>query len=213
MSPIRLIVVDDHLLFRIGLRSVFAHASDRFTIVAEAGGVEEFRRMLPTVEADVVLLDIILPDGNGLDLSADIRRERPDLRILVLSAETDEDTIARFVETGLDGFVSKAVPVEELFEAIENVNYGLEYYGKDIARLIHYVSVSKKDAPEDIFTPRENEVIKLCSEGLSAKEISDRLNINVATVNTHKNNIFKKLGINSSVDLVRYAVKHGLITI
>ena len=96
---------------------------------------------------------------------------------------------------------------------MEYVAEGAEYYGRDIASLIHYVRVNRKEEEEAVFTPRENEVIRLCAEGLSAKEISERLSINIATVNTHKNNIFKKLGINSSVGLARYAIKHGIINL
>ena len=212
-NPIKVFLVDDHLLFRMGLKSALSDSGDRFVVTGEAASSAELLEHLPTLDADVVILDIMLPDRNGLDVAVMVREQRPSLKILVMSSETDEETVARFLKVGLEGFVSKAVPVDELFRAVEYVAEGAEYYGRDIASLIHYVRVNRKEEEEAVFTPRENEVIRLCAEGLSAKEISERLSINIATVNTHKNNIFKKLGINSSVGLARYAIKHGIINL
>ena len=212
-NPIRIFIVEDHLLFRIGLKAAISSRSDSFVIVGEASSIAEFHAKTAGVDFDILLLDILLPDGNGFDLATEIKETRPEIKILVLTAETDEATISKFLSVGLEGFAAKSIPLDELFHAIESVGNGAEYYGRDIAGLIHYVRISKKESDDNIFTPREGQIIKLCAEGLTAMQIADVLSINVATVNTHKNNIFKKLGINSSVELVRFAIKNGIITL
>lgn len=209
-DKIRVILVDDHQLFRLGLRGAIETPGSEIEIVGEAGSGKEFFELLPTVKSDIVLLDISLPDISGIDIAKRLHTENPELKILVLSAETGEDTIVQLTQTGINGFVSKSVPVEELHRAIEYVADGAEYYGRDISKLIHYIHVARENGKND-FTTRENDIIAMCAEGLSAKEIADKLNIGLSTVNTHKNNIFKKLGINNSVELVRYALKKGII--
>lgn len=212
-KPIRIFVVEDHFLFRVGLKASIATRSDRFVIVGEAASAAEFREKAPGVDYDILLLDILLPDGNGFDLVSEARVLNPIVKILVLTAETDESTISKFLSSGLEGFAAKSIPLDELFSAIESVAAGTEYFGRDIAGLIHYVRISRKETEDVVFTPRENQIIRLCAEGMTAMQIADTLAINVATVNTHKNNIFKKLGINSSVELVRFAIKNGIITL
>lgn len=210
-SPVRVFLVDDHLLFRIGIRTAFTNASVPIEVVGEAGSAADFFEILPKVRFDVVLLDIILPDLSGVEVARRLKKERPDLRILVLSAESDPDTVCSLVEIGVDGFISKSVPVDELRRAVDYVASGIEYFGRDISRIIRDVKTarSKRDSG---FTDRENDIIDLCARGLSVKEMADRLGITIKTVETHKNNIFHKLGINSSVELVRYALKNGIIS-
>lgn len=208
--PVKLFIVEDHPLVRAGLSLTLSQGSGKYVIAAEAGSVAEALRLLPTVDADVVLLDIMLPDGTGLEIARKIRSTRPLLKILVLSAETDEDMILQLVESGVDGFVSKNIPPVELYTAIEYVADGAQYFGKDISKIIRDVNNARNNRNVQ-FTERENEIIALCAEGLAAKEIAARLFISIDTVNAHKYNIFKKLGINNSVELVRYAIKHGII--
>jgi two-component system nitrate/nitrite response regulator NarL len=212
-SPIRVFLVDDHRLFRLGIRSALVSEPGRFEIVGEAGTAAEFFRTVSAARPDIVLLDILLPDMNGEGVAAKLRRELPDIKILVLSADVNENRIAKLLSTGIEGFISKNTAVDDLKKAIELIMEGGNYFGRDVSSLIRYVRVSRMNVPSTVFTDRESEVIELCSKGLSAKEISERMDVNVATVNTFKNNIFKKLGINSSVELVLYALKHGIITL
>jgi len=211
--PVRVLLVDDHQLFRIGLHAAISDSDGRFVVAGEASTPEEALALVRKTEADVLLLDAGLSDGPGFELARQVRRDHHGLRILLLASAPGEDLISRSLKEGLEGIVSKAVSVGELFRALEYVADGAEYYGLDIAPLVRSIRMSDRTVEDAVFTPRENQVIKLCAEGLSAKEISEALSINIATVNTHKNNIFKKLGINSSVDLVRYALKHGIITL
>lgn len=209
-DPIRVFIVEDHPLVRIGLQTALSQSEGKFDVVGVADRIETFWDQFPNTKPDLILLDIMLPDGSGIDIAKRLREEGNPVRILVLSAETDEDTITRLLDIGIDGFVSKMVPTPELFTAIEYVYYGAEYYGKDISKIIRDVRLAKRDVPAE-FTDRENDIIELCIQGFSAKEIADKLSISTSTVNTHKDNIFKKLGIGSSVELVRWAFKHGII--
>ncbi|MBR6417011.1 MAG: response regulator transcription factor [Bacteroidales bacterium] len=210
MYPTKIIMVEDHQLFRLGISTALKSQPEKYNVVGEASNAAEFFQIIETTDADIVLLDIHLPDQSGIEIASKLIQLRPAMKILVLSAENDAETIAKLIETGINGFISKNATMKELFIAINYIEEGAEYFGKDISKIIRDIKVAKKDGKEQ-FTERENEIIALCSEGLTAKEIADRMNINVATVNTHKNNIFKKLGINNSVELVIYALKNGII--
>ncbi|MGI5847254.1 MAG: response regulator [Candidatus Cryptobacteroides sp.] len=209
-DPIHVFIVEDHPLVRIGLQTALSRSQGKFVLAGVADCVETFWDRFPKTNPDLILLDIMLPDGSGIDIAKRLREEGNPVRILVLSAETDEDTVTRLLQIGIDGFVSKMVPTQELFTAIEYVYHGAEFYGKDISKIIRDVRFAKRDVPAE-FTERENDIIELCIQGLSAKEIAKKLSISTSTVNTHKDNIFKKLGINSSVELVRWAFKYGII--
>jgi DNA-binding NarL/FixJ family response regulator len=211
-KSVRIIIVDDHRIFRIGLRAEIESMTIPVEIVGEAASAAEFFNILATTEADVVLLDIILPDVSGIDIVRRLRKENTTLKILMLSAETDSDTIAKLMQLGIDGFISKSVPAGTLQTAIEYVAAGAEYYGRDIARIVHCIRMSNREK-DFSFTPREKEIIQLCAQGLSAKEIADKLCICLKTVVAHKYNIFKKMGISNCVELVNYALRLGIINL
>ena len=206
----RVFIVEDHPLVRLGLEAALSHSEGRFEVAGVAPSVASFKESFPSARADVLLLDIILPDGTGIDIARELRKAGSPVRILALSAETGRKTIKELFEIGIDGFVGKSIPTSELLTAIEYVADGAEFYGKDIAKIIRDVRFAKdKEKPE--FTEREEEIVNLAIKGLSAKQISSQLHISVNTVNTHKDNIFKKLGINSSVELVLWALDKGII--
>ena len=211
---IRTVIVDDHTMFRMGLMASFQYGYPDICIIGEAAyGKELFALpVLPT--ADIVLLDINLPDMHGTDVARRLRNEYPAMKILALSAEVNEKTIQNMVEAGIDGFISKQMGnPDELAHAIRTVVSGIEYFGHDIATILYNIYVAKKKttAITNEFTDREREIIFLCHNGLMCKEIADRLNISIRTVNTHKERIFQKLGINTTMEMVRYALKNGII--
>lgn len=213
-EKIKIFVLEDHKLFRVGLRSAMNIDPERFEIVGEADTAEEFFGALGKCEIDVLLLDIRLPGMSGVEVARKLRADHSKIRILVLSSENSIDVLSEIVEIGVDGFISKNSDVRDLLRAIECVNDGVEYFGKDIAKLINMVRVANRDkTPDTEFTARENEIIAMCAKGYTAKEIAGKMNISVPTVNTHKNNIFKKLGINNSVELVIYALSKGIISL
>ena len=161
-------------------------------------------------DIDVVLLDLMLPDGNGADVVQLLRNRGDDTPVLVISADNNKETILRLVELGINGFISKYADIPTLVNAILSVHNGLEYFGKDISEIIHAVSTAKAPA-EELFTDRELDIVRLCAKGKSVKQIAATLNISARTVETHKNNIFKKLGFNSTGELISWVFEHGIV--
>lgn len=210
-----IILVDDHSLFRLGIKSALDNKYSDICIAGEAADGETLFDLLQTTTADMVLLDIFLPDMSGVEIARRLRQEYPQIKILVISIENTTDMIQVLLEIGIDGFISKQQGTgEELADAIRTIMGGMEYFGKDIASMIYNIYVSKRKSTGIMieFTEREREIINLCRDGLQSKEIADRLCISPRTVDTHKNNIFKKLGINSTLEMVRYALQHGIIS-
>ena len=213
---IDIIIVDDHRLFRMGLRNTFKLACSDIHVTAEADSGEILFSLPELATAHLVLLDINLPGMGGVAIASRLRRDYPDLKILAISAENDSDTIQAMIESGIDGFVSKQRgDADELADAIRTVVNGGEYFGRDIASIIYDVYVAKKktSAITSDFTGREREIMLLCREGLMCKEIADRLGVSIHTINTHKRNIYQKLGINNTMEMVQYAMKKGIIRV
>jgi DNA-binding NarL/FixJ family response regulator len=214
MLPI--IVVDDHRLFRIGIRVGLSIDHADIQIVGEAGCGEELFSLMASTHAEVILLDINLPDIGGVAIAHQLRRDYPAVKILAVSAENSSEIIQAMLEAGIDGFVSKeAGDMDELAHAIRTVACGLEYFGRDIASIIFGVYVMKKKSTmiTNEFTDREHDIIIACRDGLMGKEIAERLGVSINTINTHKKRIFQKLGINTTIEMVQYALKKGIIRI
>ena len=213
---IQAIVVDDHGLFRIMLKATLdAHCPD-IRIVAEAQDGAELFRLLAVTPVDLILLDINLPGMSGVEIARRLRSDRPDVKILAISAENTAQTVESMIEVGINGFVSKQFSnIQELAQAIRTVVSGMDYFGRDIAAIIYelYVAKKKTTVVTSEFTEREREIIYLCRDGLICKEIADRLGITPRAVVAHKERIFSKLGINNTMEMVQYAVKNGIINI
>jgi DNA-binding NarL/FixJ family response regulator len=180
-------------------------------VVAEAASGRELFAALETTSPDLLLLDIMLPDMSGIEIARKIKANYPEIKILLLSAEEPKKVIEQVLETGVEGYISKSAEMREIEDAIVSVMNGMEYFGRDISKVICEIYSSKKkhEQKESKFTVREMEIIHLCNEGLLVKEIAERLNISPNTVKTHKTNIFQKLGINNSVELAKYMMKTG----
>ena len=159
---------------------------------------------------DVMVMDVMMPGMDGIELARRMRAQMPDTALLVLSSDTSVGTLETLLGIGIDGFLPKSSDEATMLDAIRSVAGGYEFFGTDIARLIDRISLAKK-APDNLFTPRELDVIRLSCKGLQYKEIAGELGIKYLTVVTIKNNIFRKLGINNTVELVLYAIKKGLI--
>ncbi len=210
---IETIITDDHALFRMGIRAALNSTGD-IHIAGEAASGEELFALLETVTPDVILLDILLPDTSGVDIARRLKAERPEIKILAVSAENGDQTVRSMVEIGIEGFISKAHGgPEEIARAIRAVASGEEYFGGDISGIIYKIYVAKKDSgdatPE--FTEQERRIIEMSREGLPGKLIADRLCISPRTVDNHKRAIFRKLGINSTLEMVDYALRNGII--
>lgn len=208
-KQLKIAIVDDHPLFLMGTRMAMMPFYDLNLIRTFSSG-KEFLESLPSFMPDVVLLDIIMPEMNGLQVTEKLRAEYQNIKILILSAETDEETILKAVEIGVNGFISKASQPNDIYNAIETIADGADYFGRDIAQILNEVAAWKK-MQDDVFSPRELEIIRYCADGLMSKEIAEKLSISARTVEGHKLSIFRKMGISNTAELIKYSVKHGIV--
>jgi two-component system, NarL family, nitrate/nitrite response regulator NarL len=200
MDPIRLMLVDDHPLVRDGLRARL-EAVPGLQVVAEADGAESALERAPRAAPDLVLMDIGLRGGNGIEATRRLREAMPGLRVLVLSMHDHPEYVRAALAAGAGGYVLKDSPAEDIVEAIHAVCAGRPYLS---AGLTAAAAPSRGEAP---LTPREREVLALIADGLSSREIGERLTMGVRTVETHRTNLRRKLDLPSAAALVRYAVQ------
>ena len=211
MDKIRVLVVDDHPLMLIGISAMLQGVPDIEVVGTASDGASAFE-MAVALKPDVILSDVVMPGVDGVELASRIRAELPDIALLMLSSDSSPATMEKLLRIGIDGFLPKTSDNSTLVDAIRSVAAGYEFFGADTARLIERISTAKK-ASESLFTPREMDVIRLSCKGLQYKEIAGELCIKYLTVVTIKNNIFNKLGINNTVELVLYAIKKNLISL
>lgn len=204
-------ILDDHDLIRLGLRSILSQTPHHITIdVATADAL--FEQLQAGTPCDLILLDILMPGTSGVEVAQRLRAEYPEIKIIIVSMETKEYTIIQLMQIGIDGFISKNGPMEEVRDAINSVEEGVPYYGRDLALLVRDIVDARLDKKSSaLLTKRELEIIEACCSGLLGKEIAEKFNISLRAVNSHKTNIFNKLGLNSSVEMVRFAIEHGII--
>ena len=204
-------ILDDHELIRVGVTSVLNATTHAVTISA-ACAEELFEALEEGTPCDLLLLDILMPGTNGFEVAKRMRTEYPETKIIVLSVDTKEYVIIRLMQIGIDGFISKNGPLEEVKLAIDSVAEGVPFYGRDLAVLVRdIVDAQPNKRSSALLTKRELEIIEACCAGLLGKEISEKFHISLRAVNSHKTNIFNKLGISSSVEMVRFALEHGII--
>jgi DNA-binding NarL/FixJ family response regulator len=214
MQKISTIIVDDHALFRIGVRATLETRYPNIAIVGEAASGAELFALLKTVAAEVVLLDILLPDMSGIEIARRLKTDHPEIKVLVITSEASLFNVEEAVNIGINGFISKFdTTPDTLAEAIHSVAQGLEYYGTDISQIISQIYLSKKKMPQITaeFSEQERRIIECCHKGLSGKQIADKLFISYKTMEWHKTNIFRKLDIHSTVELIHYVVKNGIV--
>jgi len=215
----RVLIVDDHPLVREGLKAIIKQ-SPKFEVVGEAGTAREGLGMAEELKPDLVVLDISLPDQNGLELARKIRGSLPDTRILVVSMHSRIDYVTEAFKTGANGYMVKESAAERLISALESVARGDYYLDHSLSpQVVQELMRSPEketriiDATYRSLTPREQEIMRLLAQGLSAKEIADRLFISPKTVENHRTNIMDKLGLRNSIELARYAARLGLIDV
>lgn len=204
-------ILDDHELIRVGVIGVL-HDTPHCVTISVACAEDLFAALEQGTPCDLLLLDILMPGTNGFEVAKRMRTEYPEIKIIVLSVDTKEYVITRLMKIGIDGFISKNGPLEEVRLAIESVVEGVPFYGRDLAVLVRDIvdaQLNKKSSA--LLTKRELEIIEACCAGLLGKEIADKFHISLRAVNSHKTNIFNKLGISSSVEMVRFALEHGII--
>jgi len=213
---IKVIIVEDDELQRSSFVMAIEVRHPDLCVVGEAETGAELFALLAHVAPDIILLDIKLPDMSGVDIAHRLKRERPEIKILVISMENDPSTVQAMIDAGIDGFLSKRENVLNNFAgAVRSIMDGLEYFGNDIHRIIYQIYLAKKHSAEEKmeFTPQEICIIELCKENLLGKEIAERLGISPRTVEKHKTNMYKRFGFKKTSEMVQYAIKKGIIKI
>ena len=211
--------MDDHQLVRDGIKALLMRA-ENLTILGEASSGKECFEKIALEPPDILILDISLPDTSGIEITKRITAEYPEIRVLILSMYTNEDFIFNAVKAGARGYLPKNTSREELLTAIQTIYYGEEFFSDTISRIMlkSYLRKAKEDdnMPQRGAVPlttREIEILKLFAEGFINKEISDKLDISIRTVETHKNHIMKKLELKSTVELIKYAIRNKIVEI
>jgi DNA-binding NarL/FixJ family response regulator len=215
-----ILLVDDHASFRQTLAFVFDQQPD-IEVVAQAGSLAEARRVLEGLEnePDLGVIDLSLPDGEGTELIKDLREANEDFAALLLTASLDRTDHARAVEAGAAGVVHKSADVDEILDATRRISEGETLLSPE--ELVEMLRIASQDREEERearanieqLTRREREVLQALSEGLSNKEIAERLHMSVDTERTHMMNILSKLGVHSRLQALLFAARHGLVEI
>ncbi len=212
--PVKLLLVDDHPVVRKGISSCLAR-HEQLLIVGEAADGREALRKAEELSPDIVLMDIDMPQMNGLVLTEVLRKQMPQVKIIILSMYSAPEYVRRIIQSGAHGYVLKDAPADELVRAIEAVVAGGAFFSPEVARLALNQFVRGSGAGPDParLTAREREVLRHIADGLSNKEIACQLGVGVRTVETHRERIMRKLDIHSVAGLTKFAIAKGLITL
>lgn len=216
MRKIRIVLADDHKLMRSGVRVLLERQQD-FTVVGEASDGREAVALVNSQKPDVLVMDIGMPNLNGIEAAAQITQSHPEISIVMLSMHSDESYVLRALNAGAKGYLLKDSAETDLIRAVHSVADGKSFFSPAVSKVLldDYVRKLKRsgtDDPYDLLTPREREVLQLVAEGKSNKEVAQLLNLSVYTVETHRSNIMEKLHLHGVPELILYAVRKGVIS-
>ncbi len=215
MKRTRVLIADDHTLFRQGMRTLLSSEPD-IEIVGEASNGNEALSLADQSRPDLVLMDVSMPGLSSFEATRQLKRLRPDLKVLFLTMYDDEDYLLESMQAGASGYILKDSPTEQLLAGIRDVQNGGSYLSpKMLSQLVDdFRTRMKSNVPQPrlaSLTPREKEVLKLLAEGNSVKEIASSLNLSVKTIEAHKFNLMRKLDIHNKAQLVQYAIQKKII--
>ena len=213
--PIRILLADDHAVVRDGVRALLEKQPD-MEVVAEAGDGREAAQLAEELRPDVVIMDIGMPNLNGIDATRRILAAHPQTAVVILSMHQDESYVLRSLKAGAKGYLLKDSLRSDVLDAIRAASQGRSYLTKKVSRMMQedYMRELEQRGLEDsydLLTDREREVLQLAAEGKANKEIAGALNISLSTVETHRTHILQKLGLHSVPELILYAVRKGII--
>jgi len=217
LSTIKILLADDHKIMRDGLHSLLEKQDD-MEIIAEADNGRKAVQIAQEKKPDVVIMDISMPELNGIEATRQILSTQPNIKIIALSMHSDKRFVAGMLQAGASGFLLKDCASQELTNAIRTVARNKHYLSPEIAGIMieDYITLSNSNEPATssaVLTSREREVLQLIAEGWSTKDIAGHLFVSIKTVETHRRQIMKKLDIHSVADLTKYAIREGLTSV
>lgn len=209
---IKVLVADDHPVVRRGLREMLSEQSD-IVVGGEAGSAADVMRAIHDERWDVVLLDISLPGGNGIELIGEIKKTRPESRVLILTVYSEEQYAVRAIKAGAAGFLTKDSADEKLIEAIRRVAGGGRWISPELAEtLASMIAGESSGRPHERLSDREFEILKMLASGRTVSQVAAALGLSVKTVSTHRTRMLKKMSMSTNAELTSYAVRHGLVS-
>lgn len=207
----KILIADDHAIYREGLKQLIAGSVDMI-VTAEADNGLEALNKIQSNEFDLVILDISMPDKNGLDVLADLKRSKPNLPVLILSMHAEENFALRAFKAGASGYLTKGSPPQELLNALQKISLGKRYISSSIAELMVGKLADDHEQPlHENLSSREAQILCLIAAGCKPQQIAGDLAMSVKTVGTYRSRILKKMKMKSSAELTRYALENSLI--
>ncbi|HUN62981.1 MAG TPA: response regulator transcription factor [Candidatus Sulfotelmatobacter sp.] len=215
MRRTRILLADDHQLMRSGVRLMLEREPD-LTVVGEAADGREAVALAKSLKPEVVVMDIGMPNLNGIEAALQMTQESPELAIVMVSMHSDESYVLRALKAGARGYLLKDSAEADLIKAVHAVAGGKSFFSPAVSKLLldDYVRKLKRSGTEDAYdllTPREREILQLIAEGKSNKDIANLLNLSVYTVESHRSNLMEKLNLRGLPELILYAVRRGII--
>jgi len=216
-KQIRVLLVDDHAILREGVHALLAREPD-ILVVGEAADGQEALEQVPRLKPNVVIMDIVMPNMNGLEATRLIAERHPESKVLILSMYDDHEYVVQIIQAGASGYVLKRVVTEDLVRAIREVNAGESFLYPPIAATLigDYLRVTKgerSDVPGEPLTAREREILKLIADGHTNQAIAEQLGLSRKTVDSHRANAMRKLDLHDVTEVVKYALRTGMITL
>ncbi|MFA5328891.1 MAG: response regulator transcription factor [Prolixibacteraceae bacterium] len=212
---IKVILADDHQLFREGLANLLADFPE-IEVIAQAVNGKDAIDKAKQLNPDVVIMDINMPDLDGVEATAQLLKEKPGIKVIGLSMHVDKPYIKGMLEAGSSGYLFKNCSYDELIKAIQTVYSGKKYLSEKITEILIQEYLNKEEigpSTSSDLTDRESEILKLIAEGISVSDISNQLFVSIKTINTHKQHILEKLNLKTTTDIVKYALKKGIISL
>jgi DNA-binding NarL/FixJ family response regulator len=213
MKPLRILIADDHELFRRGVAAELTQVPG-WVVAAEATNGRDAVALAASLKPDIVVLDLTMPELNGLEAARQIILADPSARILILTAHESEQLVREVLSAGAQGYVLKSDAGKTLISALQALLEGGSFFTSNVARMVldgYLRSESREAVPAQTLSAREREIVQLLAEGNSNKDIARVLNISVKTAETHRSNVMRKMGFDSLAELVRYAIRNNII--